>query len=94
MGSFLVALVVCALAFGGLGYLADLQLAGWDPESVSGVVSTMQTVSVAGTIVVALLWSIRGLRPAAAFVFGFAAGVLATGPVFASLALEGRIPHL
>lgn len=90
----MVSLVACALVFGGLARLDDVALATWDVQDVGWVGSLLHGVGGLGTIAVALLWAVQALRAGAAFLFGFVAGILLTAPLWTSLALEGRIPHL
>ncbi|TAM91822.1 hypothetical protein EPN42_02610 [bacterium] len=94
MGTYVLALIGCALAFGGLMQHAEIQMAGWDPGSLGSIPAALHAVSIAGTLVVPVLWVSRALRPVGAFLFGFAAAALIAGPIFASLALEGYLPHL
>lgn len=94
MGTYVLALVGCALVFGGLTQVAELQMAGWDPESLGPIPAALRGMSIVGTLAVPVLWASRPLRAVGAFLFGFTAAVLLTGPLFASLALEGRLPHL
>ena len=93
MGTYVLALIGCALIFGGLMQHAEIQLAGWDPESLNSIPAALRGVSIAGTVVVPVLAASRALRRIGAFLFGFTVAVLVSGPIFASLALEGRLPH-
>ncbi|MDE2571046.1 MAG: hypothetical protein KGM44_00820 [bacterium] len=94
MSLFLIALVACALIFGGLLHVAEAALAVVDAEGVASVDALLRAVTVVATVLVPLLWSLRLTRIAGSFAFGFAVGALLTGPLFVNLVLAGRVPHL
>jgi len=94
IGAFLLALILCALVFGGLLHVAEGCLAGLDGEGLGALDALLRGLALAATVLVPLLWVRPWLQRLAAFCFGAAAGALATGPLFAGLAASGRIPHL
>ncbi|TAM59702.1 hypothetical protein EPN52_07130 [bacterium] len=93
MATYVLALIGCAVVFGGLAQYGQIQMASWDPEGLAAVPALLRGVSVAGTLVIPAFLASRRLRALGAFLFGLVAAVLVTGPIFALLALEGRLPH-